>query len=150
MNVGDIVLQKPSFDLKTAAIGLHQLMLGRIVKYVHCGIYAGNGKMYTSSGRVRLQDAGAVNNIAVPHKWNDWSKAEAFLMAQWGKPYDWVGWALAGAEPLLIPFGFHRPLISHSAYTCSSLVSAALLQDGMDAPSLIYRTVTPDDVAKVL
>lgn len=150
MNVGDIVLQKPSFDLKTAAIGLHQLMLGKIVHYVHCGIYAGDGEMYTSSGHVRLQDAGAANSIAIPHKWNDWAAAEFFLKAQLGKPYDWAGWGLAAVEPFLIPFGFHRPLINHQAYTCSSLVAAALVLDGMDATTLIYRTVTPDDVAKVL
>lgn len=150
MNVGDIVFQKPSFDLNSAMIGLHELTQGRLVRFVHCGIYGGEGKMFTASGHVELQDAGAANSIAVPHVWNNWRKVEEFLQTRVGKPYDWAGWVMAAFEPCLTLFGVARFPRVATAYTCSSLIAAALIVDGDTHPLLAYRTVTPDDIAKVL
>lgn len=146
---GSIILQPLSFDPKSACIAFHELTLLKIPRYCHCGVYVGQGQMITASGKVERQDAGATGNVAVPYAWKDLGAALVFLDAQIGKPYDWIGWALAGIEPLTR--WFYRPALSYRAYTCSALVAAALYRDDpVRFASLNLRTVTPDDLAAAL
>lgn len=144
---GAVVLQPLSFDPKSACIALHEIMRLRIPRYCHIGISDGNGRMYTASGRVMLQDAGATGNLARPYPWKDWKAAEAWLQAQIGKPYDWGAWAICALSPIVL--GLNH-LQTGQAYTCSSLVGMALALDGNTAPFLRSRIVTPDDIAGVI
>lgn len=148
MNAGDIVFMPISFDLKSGCIALHELTLFKWPHFCHVGIYDADGKMFTSSGKVELQDAGATGNIAVPFKWNNWDVTRAWLQSQVDKPYDWAGWLLAAIQPVSF---FYRPAIDTNAYTCSSLVAEALKRnDGTRFASLNFRTVTPDDIARAI
>lgn len=161
MKPGDIVLQPLSFDLKSAAIALHYAMQLERPLYAHCGILISvqpNGapkQMITASGApVAYQDAGATGNIVKPYTWNDWPDVQQWLDGQIGKPYDWMAWLYAAIEPLAIRFGFNPKTSATrygiSAFTCSSLVGAAMVIDGNPNPILALRTVTPDDIAEVL
>lgn len=149
MNAGDLVFQPISLDPKSACVAIHELTLLKVPHFTHCGVYDADGKMFTASGKVELQDAGAIGNIAVPYAWKDWETAKTFLSLQTGKPYDWIGWLLCGVEP--ITRWFVRKPIFNRAYLCSTLVAAALLRD--DPPrfaALNSRTTTPDDVARAV
>lgn len=149
MNPGDVILQPLSVDPKSACIAVHELSLLKIPKYCHCGVYVGDGKMITASGKVELQDAGAVGNVAISYAWKDWANAHTFLTFQIAKPYDWKGWLLAAVEP--ITRWFVRPPISNRAYMCSTLVAAALLRDDPARfAALNSRTTTPDDLWRAL
>lgn len=146
---GSIILQPLSFDPKSACVALHELTLLRVPRFTHCGIYDQNGQMFTASGKVEMQDAGAVGNIAAPYTWKDWQTARTFLSLQVGKPYDWAGWILCGIEPFARFFS--HPPISNRAYLCSTLVAAALLRDDPQRfAALNSRCTTPDDVARAI
>ncbi len=148
MNPGDIVFQPLGFDPKSGCVALHELLLLKWPHFSHTGIFNGDGKMFTSSGKVELQDAGATGNIAVPFAWNNWDVTQAWLKSQLGKPYDWLGWFLAATQPLTL---MYRPAIDTNTYICSSLVAEALKRnDGARFQSLNFRTVTPDDVARAI
>ncbi len=161
MRPGDIVLQPLALDLKSAAIALHYAMQFERPLYAHCGILMSvqpNGapkRMITASGGpVAYQDAGATGNIVRPYRWNDWASAAQWLDGQIGKPYDWTAWFYAAIEPVASRLGFN-PKTSDgrygiSAFTCSSLVGAAMANDGNRNPILALRTVTPDDIAEAL
>lgn len=148
MNPGDLVFQPLAFDPKSACIALHELTMLRRPHFAHIGIYNGEGKMFTASGKVEMQDAGAVGNFAVPFAWNNWDVTQAWLQTQLGKPYDWAGWALAAIQPIMF---MYRPAINPNTYMCSTLVAEALKRnDGSRFDSLAYRTATPDDIARAV
>ena len=158
---GSIVLQPLSLDLKSAAIALHYAMQVERPLYAHCGILMSvqpNGdpkQMLTASGGpVAYQDAGATGNIVVPYAWNDWPNVQQWLDGQIGKPYDWTAWLYAAIEPVASRLGFNPKTSATrygiSAFTCSSLVGAAMAIDGNPNPILALRTVTPDDIADAI
>jgi cell wall-associated NlpC family hydrolase len=149
MNAGDLVFQRLSFDPKSAAVGLHELTLFRIPHFCHCGIYDTDGKMFTASGHVELQDAGASNNVAVPFAWTNWDVTRSWLQTQIGKPYDWLAWGMCAVEPLTRMF--YHPSIDPKTFMCSTIVAAALIRNNSNRfSSLNYRLTTPDDIARAV
>lgn len=149
MVAGSIVFQPLSFDPKSACVAIHELSLLKVPHFTHCGIYDADGKMFTADGKVEMQDAGALGNIAVPFAWTNWDVTRAWLQSQLGKPYDDLGWLLCAVEPLTR--WFYRPPIPDTTYLCSTLVASALVRnDGARFASLNRRTTTPDDIARAI
>lgn len=146
---GDIVLQPNSLDIKSACTALYSLLSFKHPRYAHVGIYAGGGRMWTSQGGVTLQDAGAAGSIAVPYLWHDARDTLNFCASQQGKPYDAFAWVLCASEPLSFAVGIVHEA-TDNAYTCSSLVAAALMRNGPVPLPLRLRTVSPDDIGAFL
>ncbi len=108
-------------------------------RYAHCGIYVGQGKMIAAElgSGVILQDAGAVDNIAIPCRWGDWNASLAFAQKRLGSAYDWWAWWLAVS-------GSTEKLVT-TRFTCSSLIAAVINSDTA-SPEINRRGVTPDQL----
>lgn len=151
MNPGSIVLQRAKFDLSSACITLHSLAMLQKPRFVHAGVYLGDGQMMTASllPGVSLQKLDARFDTVVPYVWQDWPKAKAWLLAQEGKPYDSAAWVLCAVER--VDLGVRHYLNNGDRYMCSTIVGCAMREDNPSLPALLScRCLTPNDLGKFL